>query len=141
MFKQQVQTPKSRNAIRWVVVSPEVISLVNLHLNGRTSGLLFQTVKGTPLSKDVVNQKHLYPIQDKLGLAKGGMHGFRHYRVSALVMAGVSKEVIKNQIGHGSDEMVKRYTHLSEDFLQKELLRVPNLGLIDPFDPKLQAVA
>jgi integrase len=141
MYKQQVQTPKSKNATRWVVVRAEVVEMLRQHLNGRTSGLIFQTRRGTPLSKDVVNQKHLYPILEAAGLAKGGMHGFRHHRVSTLVMAGVSKDVIKNQIGHGSEDMIRRYTHLRPEFIQNELARVQNLVLFDPFDPAVQAMA
>lgn len=141
MYKQQVQTPKTKNATRWVIVRPEVLAMLRHHLSGRTSGLIFQTRKRTPLSKDVVNQKHLYPLLEKLSFEKGGMHGFRHHRVSMLVMAGVSKEVIKDQIGHGSDEMIKRYTHLRPEFIQNELDRVRNFVQIDPFDPKLLAVA
>ena len=136
MYKQQVQTPKSKNATRWIVVRPEVMAMLRNHLNGKLSGLVFQTRKGTQLSKDVVNQKHLYPLLEKLGFEKGGMHGFRHHRVSTLVMAGVSK----NQIGHGSEEMIKRYTHLRPEFIQNELDRVRNFVQIDPFDPPLQTV-
>jgi hypothetical protein len=51
------------------------------------------------------------------------------------VMAGVSKDVIKDQIGHGSAEMVRRYTHLRPEHIQNELERVRNFVLIDPFDP------
>jgi integrase len=54
------------------------------------------------------------------------MHGFRHHRVSTLVMAGTPIGVIKKWIGHGSDEMVNRYTHLRPDFMQSELERVPD---------------
>jgi len=55
-------------------------------------------------------------------------------------MAGVSKDVIKNQIGHGSEEMIKRYTHLRPEFIQNELGRVRNLAQIDPFDPPILAM-
>jgi len=55
-------------------------------------------------------------------------------------MSGVSKDVIKNQIGHGSEEMTKRYTHLRPEFIRNELDRVRNSVPIDPFDPQLQAV-
>ncbi len=57
--------------------------------------------------------------------------------------------VIKKWIGHGSEEMVNRYTHLRPDFMKEELARVPDFdpelgsrnAVIDPFDPKLKAVA
>jgi len=55
-------------------------------------------------------------------------------------MAGVSKDVIKNQMGHGSEEMIKRYTHLRPEFIQNELGRVRNLAQIDPFDPPILAM-
>ena len=68
------------------------------------------------------------------------MHGFRDHRVRTLVMAGVSKDVIKNGIGDGSDEKVKRYAHVRADFIENELNRVPDFVQIDPFDPPLQAM-
>jgi hypothetical protein len=63
--------------------------------------------------------------------------------------AGTAIEVIKKWIGHGSEEMIRRYTHFRPDFMQDELARVPDfafefgskIAVIDPFDPKLQAVA
>ena len=77
------------------------------------------------------------------------MHGFRHHRVSTLVMAGTPMVVIKKWIGHGSEEMVNRYTHLRPDFMQEELARVPDFAPeieaekaeIVAFDPRLEAVA
>jgi integrase len=97
---------------------------------------------------EVLN-KHLQPLLGKLGLERGGMHGFRHRRVSTLVMAGTPMAVIKKWIGHGSEDMVNRNTHLRPDFMRDELARVPRfapeLGLkiaeIDPFDPGMLAVA
>lgn len=53
------------------------------------------------------------------------MHGFRHHRVSTLVMAGTPIGVVKKWIRRGSDEMVNRYTHLRPDFMESELERVP----------------
>ena len=75
----------------------------------------------------VVN-KHVHPVLKRLGLERGGMHGFRRHRVSTLVMAGTPMVVIKKWIGHGSEEMVARYTHLRPDFMQDELARVPNFA-------------
>ena len=56
------------------------------------------------------------------------MHDFRHHRVSILVMAETAVEVIKKSIGHGSEEMVRRYTHLRPDLMQDELARVPDFA-------------
>lgn len=72
--------------------------------------------------------KHLHPLLRKLGLKRGGMHGFRHHRVSTLVMAGTPIEVIKKWVGHSSEEMIRRYTHLRPDFMRDELARVPDFA-------------
>ena len=43
-------------------------------------------------------------------------------------MAGTPIEVIKKWIGHGSEEMIRRYTHLRPDFMRDELARVPDFA-------------
>jgi hypothetical protein len=43
--------------------------------------------------------------------------------------------VVKKWIGHGSAEMVARYTHLRPDFMQDELARVPDI--VSEFGPKV----
>ena len=119
------------------------------HLNSRTEGLVFRSKRNTPLVNCVVLNKHLHPLLRKLGLERGGMHGFRQHRVSTLVMADTPMAVINKWIGHGSEDMVNRYTHLRPDFMRDELARVPDftpesgpkIAEIDPFDPEMQAVA
>jgi integrase len=125
------------------------MEMLKTHLNGRTSGLVFQSKRKTALINCVVLNKHLYPLLRKLGLEHGGMHAFRHHRVSTLVMAGTAVEAIRKWIGRGSEEMIRRYTHLRPDFMRDELARAPDFALeiaskvavFDPFDRKLQAVA
>jgi integrase len=125
------------------------MEMLKKHLNGRTEGLVFRSKRNTPLVNCTILNKHLHPLLRKLGLERGGMHGFRHHRVSTLVMAGTPMVVIKKWIGHGNEEMVNRYTHLRPNFMQDELARVPDftpesgskIAEIDPFDPELQAVA
>jgi hypothetical protein len=71
-------------------------------------------------------------ILRELKLELGGLHGFRHHRVSELVMAGVSMPMIRSWIGHGSDKMVSRYTHLNSSYNAVELAKVPELDLVGP---------
>jgi hypothetical protein len=63
-------------------------------------------------------------------------------------MAGTPLVVIKKWIGHGSEEMVNRYTHLRPDFMQSELERVPDFvpngtrnAEFDPIDPRADVAA
>lgn len=126
MYRQKVGSPKTKNATRWINVKPYVMEMLKIHLNCTTEGLVFQSRRKTPLVNCTVLNKHLHPLLRKLGLKRGGMHGFRHHRVSTLVMAGTAVEVIKKWIGHGSEEMIRRYTHLRPDFMRDELARVPD---------------
>jgi integrase len=128
MYRQKTGSPKTKNATRWVNVKPYVMEMLKEHLNGRTEGLVFQSRRKTPLVNCMVLNKHLHPLLRKLELKRGGMHGFRHHRVSTLVMAGTPIEVIKKWIGHGSEEMIRRYTHLRPDFMRDELARVPDFA-------------
>jgi integrase len=132
MFQQKAGSPKTKNATRWINVKPYVMDMLRRHLNGRTEGLVFVSKRNTPLINSTVLNKHLHPLLRKLGLKRGGMHAFRHHRVSTLVMAGTPVEVIKKWIGHGSEEMIRRYTHLRPDFMQNELARVPDFHPIHP---------
>jgi len=144
MYRQKTGSPKTRNATRWINVKSYVMEMLRKHLNGGTEGLVFQSKRKTPLVNCVVLNKHLHPLLRKLGLERGGMHGFRHHRVSTLVMAGTPMAVIKKWIGHGSEEMVNRYTHLRPDFMRDELARVPDftsefgpkVAVFDPIDPR-----
>jgi integrase len=149
MYRQKVGSPKTKNATRWVNVKPHIMEMLRNHLNGRTDGLVFRSKRNTPLINSTVLNKHLHPLLRTLGLDRGGMHGFRHFRVSTLVMAGTSIEVIKKWIGHGSDEMIRRYTHLRPDFMQSELEKVPDympklgtkIAEFDPIDPQIVVAA
>ena len=55
-------------------------------------------------------RRELHPILKKLGLAKCGLHAFRHGRVSFLVENNVPVPVIRLWIGRGSDQTVARDT-------------------------------
>ena len=75
---------------------------------------------------------------DRLGITRVGMHAFRHGRVSYLVESNAPIEVIREWIGHGSDEMMRRDTHLRPQFWKRVLQQIPELfgSKIDVFAPE-----
>lgn len=122
------QSPKSRNAYRAIDVQPSLILRLQTYLGGRTEGLVFPSERGTPLRESNVIRRHLHPALAKLGIPRrGGMHGFRHGRVSFLVEQGVPLELIKRWIGHGSEAMIRRYTHLRPEYGAKILRQIPSM--------------
>jgi integrase len=124
----KTQSPKSRNAYRAVDVQPSLIAHLRDYLSARSEGLVFASRNGKPLRNSNVLKRVLHPILKKLGIPQGGMHGFRHGRVSFLVEQGVPVELIRRWIGHGSDAMIRRYTHLRPEYGQKILRQLPEMA-------------
>lgn len=131
-FDGAYQSPKTKNSRRKVAIGEALATMIKTHLSGRTDGLVFPCRNGGPLRNSNVLADVLHPILRGLKLELGGLHGFRHHRVSELVMAGVSMPMIRSWIGQGSDKMVSRYTHLNSSYNAVELARVPELDLVGP---------
>jgi integrase len=89
------------------------------HLGQRTSGRVFETRNGTPLETHNVVRQVLKPLCRKIGISEGGMHAFRHGRVSHLQQNGVPTDFTKNQVGHSSLRTTSGYTHFSEAFARE----------------------
>ncbi len=133
MWNGQPQSPKTSNARRTVDIQPYVTTMLREHLAGRESGSVFLSRRRTPLRNTTVLSKHLHPLLRRIGLELGGMHAFRHFRVSHLIQNEVPLEIIKRWIGHGSDEMIRRYTHLHPTYRKSVLARIP--AVFAPFAP------
>ena len=69
-------------------IESALAEILREHLGGRTTGRGFQTRNGAPFSKDNVRRK-LASVLNQLGLKRGGLHAFRHGRVSVLQENGV----------------------------------------------------
>jgi integrase len=116
-----VEVPtKTRKGYREIFVDEDTTRALREYIGDRKAGLLFPSKNGTPLqNKDIVFDV-LYPLCDKLGLKRGGMHAFRHGRVSLMRANGAPEDLVKRQIGHSSLKTTSGYTHFSEDY-QREL--------------------
>ena len=116
-----------------VDISSEVAQLLKTHLAGRTTGRVFVTKSEQALAKD--NVRHtLHRILEELEIAKGGLHAFRHGRVSVLQANGVPTDLIKRWVGHSSTRVTSIYSHFSEKFRQKVAQAA---GLFAPMEPDL----
>ena len=140
VWEGQRQSAKTRNATRAIDVQPSLIAMLRQYLGGRTDRLVFHSRNGKPLRNNNVLRRQLHPLLESLGIPQGGMHAFRHGRVSFLVENDTPVEVIKAWIGHGSERMVRRYTHLRPMYRSRVLASIPCLigTKIDVFDPLTQ---
>jgi integrase len=127
VWEGQKQSTKTRNANRAIDVQPGLVTMLKDYLNGRKEGLVFQSKNGKPLRNNNVLRRRLHPILQALSIREGGMHGFRHGRVSFLVENNTPVEVIKAWVGHGSERMVRIYTHLRPQYRSRVLASIPSL--------------
>jgi len=134
----QEVTVKTKSGNRTVNIEPALAEMLREHLGGRKSGRVFETRNGTPFSKDHVRQK-LVSVLLKLGLKRGGLHAFRHGRVSVLQENGVPGDLVKEWIGHSSLRTTSRYTHISPEFRERVAADVGLFKpMLDPNGPNLQ---
>jgi integrase len=109
---------------RAVFIDSTTTAMLAKHLGGRTTGRVFETRNGTPLNNQNIVNKVLGPICKRLGIKHGGMHAFRHGRVSDLQAKNVPGDFIKRQVGHSSLRTTSGYTHFSEAFIGETVERV-----------------
>jgi len=123
LYRDIEVTPKTPRSYRDVWIDSGTIKMLTEYLGDRQTGRVFQTRNGTPLSAHNVVRQVLHPICKRLGIARGGLHSFRHGRVSHLQAMNVPAEFVKAQVGHSSLAMTGRYTHFGDSFAREQVER------------------
>jgi integrase len=116
VWKGQEVSTKTKRGYRDVWIDSTTVAMLRQHVGSRTSGRVFQSRLGTPLANGEVCRRVLTPLCERLGIASGGMHAFRHGRVSQLQSNGVPADFTKSQVGHSSLRTTSGYTHFTDDF-------------------------
>jgi integrase len=125
IWKGRAITPKTKRGKRTVFIEPTLVRMLSSYLVGRTSGKVFQTKSGKPHSRHNVWRK-LKLILKSLGLPPGGLHAFRHGRVSMLQANGMPGDLLLEQVGHSNLKTTSGYTHFDDAFRQR-MARVQGL--------------
>ena len=124
VWRGQEVTPKTRKGYRDVFIDSATVQMLKDHLGSRTAGRVFETRNGTPLENHNVVRQVLKPICKRLGIEQGGMHAFRHGRVSHLQQNGVPPDFTRSQIGHSNLRTTSMYTHFSPEFVRQTVERL-----------------
>jgi integrase len=114
---------KTESSYREIDLDPRVAEILREFVAGRTSGLLFQTRTGNPLSFGYVVSQHLYPALEKLGYRntltggqKAGTHAFRRFRETHLgKVEGLPHGIRLFWMGHAEKTMSDHYNKIKED--------------------------
>lgn len=124
----QVQTPKTQNAFREVDLHPSLASLLKAHVGQGTSGLLFCSGTGKPISQTNILKRSLYPILKSLGLEKAGFHAFRRFRTTHLRKNRVPEDLLRFWIGHADKSVTDSYSRVKDDVAFRQVCAA-NVGL------------
>jgi integrase len=114
-YRNLETTPKTSSGWRTIYIDRVTSGQVKKLLGNRTTGRVFMTRNGTPLKDGEVCRSVLTPICETLGIEPGGMHAFRHGRVSRMDEMGISDKVKMVEIGHSTLRMTRKYTHVSDE--------------------------
>jgi integrase len=124
VWRGQEVSPKTKRGYRDVWIDSVTVSMLREHLGTRTSGRIFQSRIGTPLANRDVCRRVLTPLCERLGIPSGGMHAFRHGRVSHLQANGAPADFTKSQVGHSSLRTTSGYTHFTDSFKREIVERL-----------------
>jgi integrase len=105
------------------------------HLGTRRAGRVFQSRCGTPLVSRDICRRVLTPLCKRLGIEPGGMHAFRHGRVSHMQASMIPSDFVTSQVGHSSLKVTSIYTHFEHEkkrALAEQLLFCTQKGDVVP---------
>jgi integrase len=114
---------KSVNAKREVDLHPAVAKLLKGFIGTRTTGFLFETRNGTPLTLTNVLRRHLHPALKELGYVnartgdhKAGTHAFRRYRNTYLRNETSCPKGLRDYwLGHAGNTMDDLYDMVKDN--------------------------
>ena len=114
---------KSVNAKREVDLHPAIARLLKDFVGTRTSGFLFETRNGTPLTLTNVLRRHLHPALNELGYVNGhtgdhkaGTHAFRRYRNTYLRNETSCPKGLRDYwLGHAGNTMDDLYDMVKDN--------------------------
>jgi integrase len=128
VWNGRVQTPKTTNAFREVDLHPSLAALLKAYVGERTSGLLFSTATGKPISQTNILKRSLHPVLKAIERDKAGFHSFRRFRTTWLRKNRAPEDLIRFWLGHADKSVTDGYSKLKEDVAFRQLCAA-NVGL------------
>ncbi len=95
-WRGKLQEPKTSNAVRTFSLSSQFVRHMEsflLRWRPNERRLLFAARKGTPWDPNLVVKRKLQPLLASLGIARAGLHAFRHTNSSLMDRLGAPLKV------------------------------------------------
>jgi integrase len=128
VWNGRIQTPKTVNAFREVDLHPSLAAMLKGYVGERTSGLLFRTATGKPISQTNILKRSLHPVLKAIERDKAGFHSFRRFRTTWLRKNRAPEDLIRFWLGHADQTVTDGYSKLKDDLAFRQLCAA-NVGL------------
>jgi integrase len=149
------QEPKTRKAIRDVVMMPALARTLAIHRAtsrfAAPNDFVFASERGTPLYWRNVARRALQPALRNAGLPHLRWHDLRHTFASLLIAEGANIVYVSRQLGHGSSDITLRcYSHLfdraehaqrTRDALERSFGELLDIDLSEALHSRAQAAS
>lgn len=114
------QMPKSKGSVSDVPMPRELEArlsgFLDKHHRKNPFGYVFANRNGNCYSVGKVTEYGLWPVQDKLGIGRTGLHAFRHAAASELLEEGAPLTVVQRQLRHrDARTTLQKYGHVVGD--------------------------
>jgi integrase len=120
---------KTDNAYRDIDLHASVVKMLKEFIGSHTSGFLFASRNGKPLSDSNILNRHLHPSLKKLGWSDpktgdgtAGNHAFRRFRNTHLRKNRVPDDLIQWWLGHAGKSMTDEYSQVRNDLKYRKLI-------------------
>lgn len=139
VWQRQVQTPKTKTAIRKFVLSVDLAETLQRHIDEspvNAFGLVFAAESGRPLSMDNFRHRTLNPILEKLGIrakieaagVRGGNYAFRHMNATLMDELAVPLKTRQSRLGHADPSVT--LTHYTAAVDANDLAAADQIGAL-----------
>jgi integrase len=126
---QLLDKPKTRNAKRDIDLHPDAANLLKQLVGNRSTGLIFGTPSGKPLTQTNLLRREFHPLLKTLGIPRCGFHAFRRFRVTFLRKTICPDGLLKFWMGHANKDETDRYDRVREDTeFRKDVARSAGVG-------------
>jgi integrase len=119
VWRGKFQSPKSESAVRCFALSPRLLAHIADCLKRwkpNEARVFFATRNGTPWDANLLVKRKLYPLLDSLGIARGGLHAFRHTNCTLMDRLGVPLKLRQQRLGHSDSSLtLDVYTHVASE--------------------------
>jgi integrase len=137
VWKRKVSVPKTSTSQAVLPLPDALVSLVRTHIATLKSEWLFLNNRGKLFVSERVVLAGLWPVLDKLGIPRCGIHAFRHTHASLLLDTGATPKEAQEQLRHADPRItIGLYSHVQAESRRNAVEKIASI--LDCFGPNTE---